>query len=45
LLQRYNVHGYPFAVIVDTKGNAIARFEGYQEGGPARFIQRLQAYE
>jgi len=45
MLQRFNVHGYPNAVIVDFKGNAIARFEGYQEGGPAHFIQMLQAYE
>jgi protein disulfide-isomerase len=45
MLQRYDVHGFPFAVIVDVNGNAIGRFEGYQEGGPAHFIQMLKAYE
>jgi len=45
MLQRYNVHGYPYALVVDMNGNAIARIEGYQEGGPAHFIQMIQAYE
>lgn len=45
MLQRYNVHGYPYAVIVDEKGTAIARFEGYKVGGPGRFIEMIQAYE
>jgi hypothetical protein len=45
MLQRFDVHGFPFAVIVDVSGSVVARFEGYQEGGPAHFIQMLKAYE
>jgi hypothetical protein len=45
MLHRYNVHGYPYAIIVDMNGDAIARFEGYHQGGPAQFIQMIQAYE
>jgi thiol:disulfide interchange protein len=43
--QRYNVHGFPDVVIVDTNGNALTRIDGYQEGGPDHFIHIIRAYE
>jgi thiol:disulfide interchange protein len=45
LLQRYNVHGYPTALLLDGNGTVVARFDGYLEGGAARFVGVLKHYE
>ncbi|HEY1764069.1 MAG TPA: thioredoxin family protein [Opitutaceae bacterium] len=45
LLQRYNVHGFPTALLVDANGAVVIRFDGYQEGGAARFVGALKHYE
>jgi hypothetical protein len=45
LLSRYNVSGFPTALLVDAKGAVISRFDGYQEGGPGHFVGMLQRYE
>ena len=45
LLQRYNVHGFPAALLVDGNGTVVIRFDGYQEGGAGRFVGVLKHYE
>jgi hypothetical protein len=45
LLSRYNVSGFPTALLVDAKGAVISRFDGYQEGGPGHFVGMLQRFE
>jgi thiol-disulfide isomerase/thioredoxin len=42
---RYGVRGFPQAVIVDMSGRIVTRVKGYQQGGPARFIQLIQSQE
>jgi thioredoxin-related protein len=45
MLQRYNVHGFPYVVVADANAKALTRIDGYHEGGPDHFIHMLQGYE
>lgn len=45
LMQKYNVHGFPTALLVDGNGTVVVRFDGYQEGGASRFVGVLKHYE
>lgn len=41
LAQQYGIRGYPTIVVLNDSGAEVGRL-GYQRGGPAPFIQRLQ---
>jgi protein disulfide-isomerase len=40
LAQRYKIEGYPTVIVLDSAGNKVGEL-GYQEGGPAPFIEAI----
>jgi thioredoxin-related protein len=44
LASRYNVHGYPTCILLDSSGKELGRQVGYAEGGPQAFISRLESF-
>lgn len=45
MLRRFEVKGFPNAVIMDENSRVLTRIEGYQEGGAANFIRIMKQYE
>ena len=43
LLKKYGIRGFPCSVVVTPDGSEVKRFSGYQRGGPAAFLEELQA--
>ena len=43
LARQYKIEGYPTVVLLNPDGRQVARL-GYQEGGPAPFIERLRGH-
>ena len=43
LVRKYNIGGYPSTVIVRPGGEEVKRFGGYQQGGVAAFLEKLDA--
>ncbi len=43
LAQRYRIDGYPTIIVLGSDGNTVGRL-GYQEGGPAPFIEALKRF-
>ena len=41
LLTKYGVRGYPTTLVLDAKGEVLARFSGYRAGGPAAMLKAL----
>ncbi|MGH7943133.1 MAG: thioredoxin family protein [Limisphaerales bacterium] len=44
LARRFNVHGYPTCILLDSSGNELGRQVGYAEGGPQAFVARFEAF-
>ncbi|MDE1170434.1 MAG: thioredoxin family protein [Verrucomicrobium sp.] len=42
LAQKYKVDGFPTLLLISPTEKVLARFDGYQEGGPQPFIERLK---
>jgi thioredoxin-related protein len=42
LQSKYNVRGFPTTVVLNSDGEKLKEFVGYQEGGPGAFISQLQ---
>ncbi|HZZ20169.1 MAG TPA: thioredoxin family protein [Opitutaceae bacterium] len=45
MLRRFDVRGFPNAIIMDENSRVLTRIEGYQEGGSSNFIRLLRQYE
>jgi thiol-disulfide isomerase/thioredoxin len=45
MLRRFEVRGFPNAIIMDENSRVLTRIEGYQAGGPSNFIHIMQQYE
>jgi protein disulfide-isomerase len=43
LARKYRVNGFPTVLIVNAKGDVIAR-TGYRKGGPAKYVQHLKQF-
>ena len=43
LVKQYGIRGYPSTVIVRSTGEEVKRFGGYQRGGVAAFLEKLDA--
>ena len=43
LVKQYNIHGFPSTIIVRPSGEEVKRFGGYQRGGVAAFLEKLDA--
>ena len=41
LLERYGVQGFPTVLLLDSKGDVLAK-TGYRRGGPAAYVKHLQ---
>ncbi|MBU0478833.1 thioredoxin family protein [bacterium] len=41
LAKKYKIRGYPTIILIDHKGNVIAR-TGYRRGGPDKYIEHLK---
>ena len=44
LAAKFNVRGFPTVLLLDAKGNELAR-TGYQAGGPENYITHLKALQ
>lgn len=42
LKSKYQVQGFPTFVVLDSSGNRLKEFVGYQQGGPEAFIAELE---
>ena len=42
LTQKFEVRGYPSAVLCDAEGTEIKRFGGYRKGGPSAYLEMLE---
>ena len=42
LARKFNISGYPTAVLCDAKGTEIKRFSGYKKGGPSAYLEMLE---
>jgi len=40
LVKKFNVHGFPTVVVLDSKGEEVMR-TGYKEGGPEKYLKML----
>jgi thiol-disulfide isomerase/thioredoxin len=45
MLRRFDVRGFPNAVIMDENSRVLTRIEGYREGGVTNFIAIMKQYE
>lgn len=43
LAAKFGIKGYPTLILLDSKGNELAREVGYMPGGPAAFIKWVEA--
>ena len=43
LARKYRIQGFPTVLLVNAKGDVIAR-TGYRRGGPAKYVQHLKQY-
>lgn len=44
LKQKYGANGYPTFVLIDADGKELGRHVGYSQGGPAKFIAKLDRF-
>lgn len=44
LASRFNVDSYPTCILLDSSGKELGRQNGYAEGGPQAFIERLERF-
>ena len=42
LTEKFNVRGFPCAVLCDAEGTEIKRFGGYRKGGPSAYLEMLE---
>ena len=42
LVEKFGVNGFPTVVVLDPKGEEVCRL-GYEKGGPAKYIEKLDA--
>ena len=42
LTGKFNVHGFPTAVLCDAEGTEVKRFGGYRKGGPSAYLEMLE---
>lgn len=42
LAEKYKVRGFPTVLLMDAKGNVLAR-TGYQKGGPQKYVKHLKS--
>lgn len=42
LVEKYNIHGFPMALIIDAKGEVVAT-TGYRAGGAKKYVKHLMA--
>ena len=42
LVEKFSVEGFPTVVVLDSKGEEVARL-GYESGGPEKYIEKLDA--
>ena len=43
LAAKFTIEGYPTLILLDSKGNEVARRVGYQPGGPEAFIKWVES--
>lgn len=44
LASRFNVHGYPTCILLDSSGRELGRQVGYMEGGPAAYLAWFDSF-
>lgn len=42
LVKKYDIHGFPSVLILDAKGEVVAR-TGYKQGGPVKYLEMLDS--